>query len=171
MLIVFVLLLAGLGLLLLGLSWRSQQAVGLPVEKVVYSDTGQTRRVEDTLVSRRYGLVGKPDYVVEERDGPVPVEVKPTRRAETPYLSDVLQLVAYCLLIEDVWGRRPRRGLLRYAEHTFAVDYTPEMRQVLLETLDEMRGQMRADDVARDHEEAGRCRACGVRAACNQRLL
>ncbi len=169
--IIAVIGLALAGIVLLLLSWRNQRATGLPIQRVVYSDTGKTRRIDDTLVSRRYGLVGKPDYVVEEKDGLVPVEVKPTRRAETPYLSDVLQLVAYCLLIEDVWGQRPKRGLLRYAEHTFAVDYTPELRDVLLETLDEMRAQTKAPDVARDHDEPGRCRACGVREYCEQRLV
>ena len=171
MLFLLAALLLAAGVALLLLSRRARAATGVPEGRVIASDTSGWQRMDAPLVSRRHGLVGKPDYIVEGGGKIRPVEVKPNRRAETPYLSDVLQLVAYCLLIEDVWGRRPRRGLLRYAEHTFAVDYTPEMRQVLLETLDEMRGQMRAADVARDHEEAGRCRACGVRAACNQRLL
>ena len=169
-LLVVTLVVAVIGLVSLVLSWRNQQAASLPIQRVVYRDTDGWRRVEDTLVSRRYGLVGKPDYVIEDRDGLVPVEVKPTRHAETPYLSDVLQLVAYCLLLEDVWGQAPKRGLLRYAEHTFAVDYTPAIREVLLDTLAEMREQMTASDVSRDHDEPGRCRACGVRAHCEQRL-
>lgn len=163
------LLVAGATLLLL--SRRHRAATGLPTGRVVYSDTGGWRPVDRPLLSRRYGLVGKPDYVVEEHGEWTPVEVKPTRRAATPYLSDVLQLAAYCLLIEDVWGRAPQRGLLRYAEQTFAVDYTPDLRAILLETLDEMRAQARARDVPRDHDEAGRCRACGVRQGCDQRLV
>lgn len=163
------LLVAGATLLLL--SRRNRAATGLPAGRVVYSDTGGWRAVDRPLLSRRYGLVGKPDYVVEERGEWTPVEVKPTRRAATPYLSDVLQLAAYCLLIEDVWGRPPQRGLLRYAEQTFAVDYTPDLRAILLATLDEMRALARARDVPRDHDEAGRCRACGVRAACDERLV
>ena len=168
LLLALLLLAAGAALLLLG--WRGRRASGLPSGRVVYSDTGSWRRVEQTLLSRRYGLVGKPDYIVEEGDGWTPVEVKPTRRAETPYLSDVLQLAAYCLLIEDVWGKAPRRGLLRYAERTFAVDYTPDLRQVLMDTLAETRDRLNAADVARDHDEPGRCAACGVRAACDERL-
>ena len=168
-LLVLALLITGVALLLL--SRRSRAATGLPTGRIVYSDTGGWQPVASPLLSRRYGLVGKPDYVVEERGEWTPVEVKPTRRATTPYLSDVLQLAAYCLLIEDVWGRAPRRGLLRYSEQTFAVDYTPDLRATLLATLDEMRTQARARDVARDHTEAGRCRACGVRAACDERLV
>lgn len=169
LLLVFLLLAAGGGLLLL--SRRNRAAGGLPGGRVVYSDTGGWQRVDQPLLSRRYRLVGKPDYIIEERGAWTPVEVKPTRRAATPYLSDILQLAAYCLLIEDVWGRAPRRGLLRYAEQTFAVDYTADLRAVLLETLDAMRSDMTAHDVPRDHDEAGRCRACGVRAACDQRLV
>lgn len=164
-----ILLVLGVGLLWLGVrAWRQS---GLPTGRVVYSDTRGWQATPQPLLSRRYGLVGKPDYIVEEGGAWTPVEVKPTRRAATPYLSDILQLAAYCLLIEDVWGQAPRRGLLRYAEQTFAVDYTPDLKAVLLDTLAEMRVQRHARDVPRDHDEPGRCAACGLRAHCDQRLV
>lgn len=168
LLLAVVLLVAGVALLLM--SRRARAETGLPEGRVIVSDTSGWRRMDAPLVSRRYGLVGKPDYIVEQRGRITPVEVKPSRRAETPYLSDVLQLAAYCLLIEEAWGKAPAEGLLRYADRTFAVDWTPQLRDVLIETLDAMRADMRAPSVDRDHNEAGRCAACGVRQHCDQRL-
>ncbi|MFN8483864.1 MAG: Dna2/Cas4 domain-containing protein [Anaerolineae bacterium] len=170
MLLLLAVLLLAAGVALLVLSRRARAATGLPEGRVIVSDTSGWKRMDAPLVSRRYGLVGKPDYIVEVGGQITPVEVKPNRRAETPYLSDVLQLAAYCLLIEDAWGKSPREGLLRYADRTFAVDWTPALRQVLIETLGDMRADMRAPSVARDHDEAGRCAACGVREHCDQRL-
>ncbi len=162
------LLVAGVALLLL--SRRTRADTGLPEGRVIASDTSDWQRMDAPLISRRYGLVGKPDYIVERRGKVIPVEVKPNRRAETPYLSDVLQLAAYCLLIEDAWKKSPPSGLLRYADRTFEVEWTPAMRQVLIEVLGDMRADLHAANVDRDHSEAGRCAACGVREHCDQRL-
>ncbi|MFN8473079.1 MAG: Dna2/Cas4 domain-containing protein [Anaerolineae bacterium] len=170
MLILLAVALLAAGVALLLLSRRARAETGLPEGRVIVSDTSDWKRIDAPLISRRHGLVGKPDYIVEQGGRITPVEVKPNRRAETPYLSDVLQLAAYCLLIEEAWGKSPAEGLLRYADRTFAVEWTSELRDVLIETLDAMRSDMRAANVNRDHNEAGRCAACGVREHCDQRL-
>ena len=99
------LLLALLGGTLLWLGGRQRQRSGLPTGSVVYSDTAEWQEPEEPLRSRRYGLVGRPDYLVQMRDGGrrfvVPVEVKSRARPARPYDSHVLQLGAYCLLVED----------------------------------------------------------------------
>ena len=59
---VFLLLIAGV--LLLRGGRRRWQRTGLPAGEVVYSDTGQWEKQEQPLNSRRYGLVGRPDYMV-----------------------------------------------------------------------------------------------------------
>ena len=170
MLFLLAALLLAAGVALLLLSRRARAATGLPEGRVIASDTSGWQRMDAPLVSRRHGLVGKPDYIVEGGGKVRPVEVKPNRRAETPYLSDVLQLAAYRLLIEDAWGKSPPSGLLRYADRTFEVDWTPALREVLIETLGAMRDDLHAANVDRDHNEAGRCAACGVREHCDQRL-
>lgn len=162
-------LLLGGAVLLLLLALRLRRASGIPWTHVRSSDTGG-RRLDAPLRSARYALVGKPDYVLDTRDGTVPVELKPSRRAAQPYDSDVLQLAAYCLLLEDAEGRAPRYGLLRYAEHTFRIPYTPRLRALLLETLEAMRSDAAAEDVDRSHGQAARCRSCGFFDVCEQRL-
>ena len=168
--VAFVLLIA-ISLLLLRRAGTQQQQAGLPEGRVVYSDTDAWNRVEEPLFSRRHLLTGKPDYLLETDDLVIPVEVKPDRAAPQPYKSDVLQLAAYCLLVEETYGHQPEHGLIRYRDRTFAVDYTPELRETLLDTLAAMRRDATNSDVNRSHQHAGRCRACGFRARCDQRLV
>jgi CRISPR-associated exonuclease Cas4 len=165
----------GLALLLIGLvvlAWalRLRGRTGLPWAPVSYQDTAG-RAPEKPLISRRLGLVGRPDYLVELRGRTIPVEVKPGRRASIPYDSDLMQLAAYCLLVEETSGDAPPYGLLRYAEHTFRLDYTPRVREELLTLIDEMREALEAPECARSHEDARRCAGCGFLDQCEEALV
>lgn len=170
-------LLAGLvvlaiGLLLLRQGRRQAAATGLPAGEVVYDDSGAWEAVEQPLLSRRYGLVGRPDYLVRLRAGRgeqiIPVEVKSRRRPSTPAESHIMQLATYCLLVEDVHKTRPDYGLLRYADATLKIPYTDELRRAVLETADAIRRGRHARDLDRDHDDPARCAGCGYRNACGQ---
>jgi CRISPR-associated exonuclease Cas4 len=144
---------------------------GLPLQaRVVYSDTGGWEKVEKPLFSRRYLLTGKPDYLVDGDGARIPIEVKPNRVASQPRMSDTLQLAAYGLLVEEAFGTPPPYGLLKYRDTVFRVEFTQELRAQLLQVLNEMRGNLGAEDVARSHGDPDRCRACGYRAGCGQAL-
>lgn len=165
----------GLALLLiaiLALAWavRLRARTGLPWAPVSYQDTGG-RAPEKPLVSRRLGLAGRPDYLISVRGRTIPVEVKPGRTAAAPYDSDLMQLAAYCVLVEETTGQPPPYGLLRYAGRTFRLDYTERVRDELLALLDEMRDALGATDCPRSHDEARRCRACGFSEQCDEALM
>ena len=166
-------LLAG-GLLLWWMR-RAQVRTGLPAGQVVYSDTGVERSVPQPLVSHRLGLIGKPDYLIEViGDGQrflAPVEVKSRRAPAQPPLSHLLQLAAYCLLVEEVHRQRPPHGVLRYADASFTIPYTDELRSQVLQTVNAIRQGRAAHTMARDHADPWRCRACGYRAACGDEVL
>jgi CRISPR-associated exonuclease Cas4 len=164
----FILALLFLGVLLLVISWRLRRSSGVPLGDIAYSDTD---RPAQSLISERYGLVGKPDYIVVRDGVPIPVEVKPNRSAAQPYESDRLQLASYCLLIEETEAKTPPYGILKYREQAFRIDYTPALRKRLVQTLEEMRVSLGADDVGRSHESAARCAACGVRRSCSESLV
>lgn len=158
--------------LVLFLAARVQRAhTGLPWgARIIYTDTGAWQKVERPLVSRRYGLIGKPDYIVTQRGAMIPIELKPNRRARVPYDSDVLQLVAYALLVEENGGTPVPVGWLKYREDVFQVPITQELRARLDDVLTGMRRDLGARDVARSHVEPRRCNACGFRDACGQAL-
>ena len=144
---------------------------GILEGRIVYQDTDRRRNVERPLVSHRYGLSGKPDYLVDRSNELIPVEVKSRRCPPSgPHTSDAAQLTAYCVLVEDSCGVTPSHGIIQYANRTWPIRYTVKGRERLLEILDEMRAAGQSETVHRDHTQAGRCRACGYRAACDEAL-
>lgn len=144
---------------------------GLPAGQVIYTDTGAWRANSEVLHAAHLRLVGKPDYLVEQNDGTIiPVEIKSSLAPDAPWEGQVLQLAAYCLLVETNYGVRPPYGILQYKDRAFAVDYTPDLEADLLDVLDEMRATREEDDPDPGHDDRRRCAACGVRQACDRRL-
>ena len=170
------LIIAALVLLVVGfaaivLSRRARSEARLPAGQIIYSDTSRWQRAERPLFSRRHQLAGKPDYVVREGRAVIPVEVKSSHSpASGPREGHILQLAAYCLLVEETESVRPAYGIIQYADRTFRVDNTPELARTLLVTLDAMRRDMARGQSRRSHTDPARCRRCGVRAACEERL-
>ena len=167
-----------LTLLLLGtavwLRLRSQnlrQQSGLPDGDVIYNDTGTWFPNAEPLVSSNFALVGKPDYLVQQADGSVvPVEMKSSRAPNEPWEGHVLQLAAYCLLVDEVYGIRPSYGILQYRDKAFAIDYSADLEEDLLDLLTEMRDSQFEGELDRDHNDWNRCARCSMRAVCYQRL-
>jgi CRISPR-associated exonuclease Cas4 len=159
-----------IGLLLLWQSNRQRVQAGLPGGRVIYSDTGSWAKLEKPLVAEDIGLVGKPDYLVQNGAVIIPVEVKSGRPPAAPYDSHIFQLAAYCLLVHRHFGKRPPYGILHYSGRDFAIDYTAQLESALLDRLAEIRRDEGRRDVPRSHDEAARCRKCGFRKVCDQRL-
>lgn len=162
--------LGGLGLWLVVRSGANRRATGLPRGRVTYVDTGAWDRCERPMFSQRYRLTGRPDYVVQTRRGVVPVEVKSGVAPQAPYEAHVMQLAAYCLLVEEQEGQAPPYGIVSYTGKAFEIDYTPDLRRELVATLEAMRHDLQARRADRDHKDAGRCHGCGYRQHCDQRL-
>ncbi len=159
-----------LGLALLWLSRQSRARTGLPPGRVVAADVGGWQRLDHPLFSHRHRLTGRPDYLVADGMDLIPVEVKSAHAPRQPYPSHTLQLAAYCLLVKETAGRRPPYGLIRYADRSFQVPYTPELEATLLDTLDEMRADLAYGGTNRSHNDPRRCAACGYRTACPEAL-
>ena len=155
------LLLLGVGLALAaGWLWRRTR---LPVGLALDSDAGA--RPGRLLRSGRHGLEGRPDYLIRQGRSVIPVEVKPSHRRV--YRSAALQLTAYCLLVEEHYGRPPH-GILLLRDHAEIVPYTDEMRAELLATLEVMRAAPLVPP--RDHRQPARCRACSLAPLCSEAL-
>lgn len=158
--------------------WRSRslrRTAGLPGGRVIYTDTRRWGKVEEPLYDAELGLTGRPDYLLEQGGRLIPVEVKSGRIPDGPYDSHIYQLAAYCLLVSNIYDNRPPYGILHYtsatgASRTYAIDFTSELEQTLLDLLDEMRSQERRKEVPRSHEQPARCKGCGFRSLCDQRL-
>jgi len=160
-----------LALILFWQANRQQKSAGLPGGKVIYSDTKDWGVVDKSFYDPMLGLTGKPDYVVKKGNQLMPVEVKSSQVADSPYDSHIYQLAAYCYLIEQETGTRPQYGILHYPARTFRVDYTPKLETALLELISEIRYQERRTVVNRSHETPRRCASCGFQESCKQSLV
>lgn len=143
-----------------------QRALGLPQGELVYEDAdGQG----ETLSSSAYPLIGKPDYVVKLPDGrPVPVELKlNVHNATVPYSNHMVQVGAYCLILEDYFEQPPTHGILRYADCEFTVEYTPALRKKVIKLLTEMERCSEQQPPPLAKQRAARCRACTFQPICS----
>ncbi len=156
---------------LLILSQRMRRESGIPGGKIIYSDVKMWGKpLEKPLFDGSNGLVGKPDYLLKQDGMVIPVEVKTCRPPDAPYDSHIYQLAAYCLLVEKVYQNRPTHGLINYPGRTFSIEFTPELREKTLSLISEMHRKERTTNVPRSHEEPPRCRSCGYKSLCDQRL-
>lgn len=153
------------------ISGRQRQFAGLPAGRVIYTDHDQWGKVETPLYDPTFNLTGKPDYLVENREGVIPVEVKSRRLKAAPYDSHIYQLAAYCLLIDQTLGIRPPFGILHYSNQDIAIDYTRELEQSVIDLIREIRSQSRRRGLDRSHQSANRCRGCGYNSVCDQALI
>jgi len=164
------LLVASGGVLLL-ISRRLGRESGLPRGEVFYEDA--SGRAQGQLYSNRLLMVGKPDYMIRDKNGnPIPVEVKSgdAPRAGQPYESHLMQLAAYFFLIEDVLQRSAPYGLIRYRNRTFRIANTDDLRARLMEVIAQMRRSMARGAAHRNHNQIQRCSRCSMAHACDERL-
>jgi CRISPR-associated exonuclease Cas4 len=162
-------------LFLLWFSSRKRKESGLPGGRIIYSDTSSWGRLEKPLYDSSLSLTGKPDYLIEQGNKIIPVEVKSSRIPNSPYDSHIFQLAAYCLLIEKALGKRPPYGIIHYkdrsqASRSFAIDYTGELEEAVLEIISDIRKNDKRKEVNRQHESSVRCQSCGYNFICDEKL-
>lgn len=168
---------------------RARVVLDLPEDAaVVAADLGE--RCQQAGITRlvlrdlEWGLVGSPDQILQERDGPVPVEYKRVASGQPPsrlYPSQMMQVGAYfrlCMADPRV-GKRPPYGLVQFIDGEgrfllhggkFQVENTEALRDMVGRQLLEMRGAMCAGEVHRNHNVHAKCRRCSVREACGEVL-
>jgi CRISPR-associated exonuclease Cas4 len=122
-------------------------------------------------LSERFGLSGRPDFVLEIDGQLIPGDLKTGRTPKGPLFSHIMQVAAYCLLISESSGKRPPYGLLRYGNEEHEIEFDPELERMLLEKLDEMRRLMRSGEVHRNHNRPGKCASCSRRESCPEKLV
>ena len=143
---------------------------GIPAGRIIYSDHGQWQRASKPLYDAEVGLTGKPDYLIQRDGRLIPAEVKSSYAPRTPYDSHIMQLAAYCVLVEREFGERPPFGLLRYRNRTFEGPFTPQLESQVLDLISAIRRLKEHEDIPRSHSSKARCARCGYRNTCNQRL-
>jgi len=141
---------------------------GVPAGEIEYSDKIRA----PSYFSEKYMLSGKPDYVIKKGEDYIPVEMKTGRVPRGPFFSHILQVVAYCILIEENFEKVPPHGILEYADHVqHKIDYDEKGKEMVISKLDEMREMLSGETKPyRNHNRKGKCINCSRRAHCPVKL-
>lgn len=141
---------------------------GIPAGKVIYSDLDRPAKA---LHSRALEISGKPDYIVKGKGRSlIPVEIK-SGRAQHPYKSHVLQLAAYCFLVEENYKKPVPFGIIVYSDGVqHRINFDKALRSDLLATVDEMRRTLANDCPKRTHNQKQKCRHCSFSDSCERSL-
>ncbi|MFQ5909450.1 MAG: PD-(D/E)XK nuclease family protein [Thermoplasmata archaeon] len=120
--------------------------------------------------SGMHGLRGRPDYVVLEGEYHIPVEIKTGRTPRGPLFSHILQTAAYCVLLEEEYGKPPPYGILKYGDVEHEIDFTPDLKRLVLSKLEDMREARRTGVAHRNHSRKMKCVRCSRRSVCPEKL-
>jgi len=133
---------------------------------IQYVDIGQSK----LLKSERYGISGRPDYVLNVDGADIPVEEKTGRVPKGPLFSHILQVAAYCLLLEETTGKHVPYGILKYGTDQHVIKFDDNLKNTLLGITDEMRSILDGKPAHRNHKRTSKCRSCSRREICPERL-
>jgi len=142
---------------------------GIPEGKVIYSDLDRPAKI---LYSRNLGISGKPDYIVKGRGRSlIPVEIK-SGRAQKPHKNHIMQLAAYCHLVEENYHRSVPYGIIVYSDGLqHRINFDKTLRSDLRATLDEMKRAIGHGCPERAHNYQQRCRHCSFNGSCERSLV
>jgi CRISPR-associated exonuclease Cas4 len=149
---------------------RARMEYGIPNGDIIYTDLDKPAKA---LFSSKFQISGKPDYIVKDKQQNVlvPVEIK-SKNAKKPHWGHVLQLGAYCLLIEEVYNVSVPFGILVYADgKQHKIKFDKSLRHEVLSVADEMRTCLKNGYVDKGTRFEGRCRYCSVRDDCNYKKV
>ena len=148
---------------------EERKKMKVPEGEIIYVDLDDES--SQVLVSERYGLSGRPDHIIRRDGHYIPVELKTGRTPKGPLFSHIIQVCTYCILIEDIMGKAPPYGIIKYPEKSFEIEYTEELREMVLNLRDRLLSDMERGEARRNHNRPGKCRHCSRRDMCSERLV
>lgn len=135
--------------------------------RIDYVDYGKSNKL---LVSKRYGLSGRPDYIISDKKGRhMPVEIKTGVKPRYPYFSHIVQIGVYGFLVEDLYGYCPG-GLLRYKDKTFFIELDEKLGRTIKEIRINLLNDLKNGSMHRNHERRGKCKNCSMRENCPEKI-
>ncbi|HEC76617.1 MAG TPA: Dna2/Cas4 domain-containing protein [Thermoplasmatales archaeon] len=129
---------------------------------------GANREGEE-IISEKYGIKGKPDYVLKIDDDYIPVEEK-SADFTSPKYPHVIQITAYCMLIEDKYGKAPPYGILKYKNSEFKIPYEKRWKNRILKMRESIIEDIKRGEAHRNHYNPKKCKNCLRRDYCNERI-
>jgi len=147
---------------------RMRKEYGIPEGRIVYTDLDKPA---EPLFSEPLRLTGKPDFIVNFKGQYIPVEVK-TGVTDSPYRNHVLQLAAYCLLVEEKYNEIIPFGVLVYGGgRQFRIPFEAFLKRQVITIMEEMRTKLASGMIQRNHTLIAKCQYCSMRVHCSQSIV
>jgi len=137
--------------------------------KIIYEDLYE---VNQKMKSNILALCGKPDYILQKkRKLHIPVEVK-TGIHTKPRKHHIIQLLAYCQLVEESYQHKVPYGLLIYHDTKcrFKIPFNHKNRKLLISIIETMKTQIKKGTILRNHKSINKCISCSMNEYCTQKL-
>ena len=138
----------------------------IPDGEITYSDLNIPAK---PLFSKRYRIAGKPDYIVKKNNQYLPIELK-SGSYPNPQKNHVLQLAAYCQLLEDNYRAFVPYGIIVYNNSDYKIPFDPRLRFELESVINKMRSLLKSGRIVLNHNDPGKCRFCSMRNYCKDKL-
>lgn len=141
-----------------------REKFGIPPGEIKYIDSVRVVKPK-VLYSNKYRLKGKPDMIILQDNQFIPIEHKPT--SNKVFDNHIMQLMAYCLLVEEVYKIRPDYGILVLKDgKKEKIKFTDERREKLIDVLEEMREIISKSKMPYHFIGKNKCRSCGYEKFC-----
>lgn len=126
-----------------------------------------TRQFHVRITSKRLGLSGKLDLLIDSPEGLFPVDFKLT--TGMPHRNHVMQLCGYARLLEDCYQREVRKGFVYLIPKNDAVvfDLTDELKAEAEKLLQEVREMIEREMMPPPTPVRNRCADCEFRNYCS----
>lgn len=140
----------------------------IPSGKITYQDLSKPAK---PFFSKRYRITGKPDYIIKNNNYFIPIELK-SGACKEPQKNHILQLAAYCQLLEENYGRFCPYGIIVFSDKSkFKIPFDPKIRFELESTIKNMRQIMKTGKISRNHNDLSRCKNCSVKQYCDFKFI
>ena len=122
-----------------------------------------------TLRSEKLGLMGRPDRIVRRGRKIIVEDMKSATRL---YDSHRAQMGVYLLLVEEHYGQRPSHAVIVFKDgRRHKIKNTRALRSMVLKAVKRIKkARADLDRELRARPAPGKCRSCGQRENCKQRV-
>ncbi|MEA4815430.1 MAG: Dna2/Cas4 domain-containing protein [Lachnospiraceae bacterium] len=150
----------------------------MPFGKLIYADQKSKKKKEAAfgrvLYSEKYNLRGRPDYIFRNSINGriIPVEIKSgdIKGKDYPHEGDIMQLAAYFLIIEDIYGKKPKYGILMYKNCSFKIRNTVFIRKKVRNMISRMKKMLETGNENTSPDFA-KCRPCILRGTICEKCI
>lgn len=135
-----------------------------------YGLSNGTRHFNLWINSKKWGLAGKLDMMIETENGLYPVDFKFTKGK--PFKNHIYQLGGYALILEDCYERPVNEGFLYLLVQKDVLIYSlsNEVKDECIRALNEIRNMVKDERFPPAPKEKGKCLECEYQNYCRDTL-